>query len=156
MKNNDITHSDLVLKAAKWLKKHTENITIPNCSLVLKEMIAESAWGENPDVLGFSSTFSVVVEVKTSRSDFLADKKKFVREYPDTGMGQLRLFCCPEGLITGCDIHGEWGLLYWTGKKIKLIKPPILQESNLKAERSYLLSVIRRMKTEKWDGKYEE
>ncbi len=142
----NITHTELIEKASKWLKRHTENTFIPNCPFVLAELVAITHTGETPDILGFSSNRSVMIEVKVSRSDFLADRNKVFRNYDDFGMGQQKFYCCPEGLIKLEEIPDNWGLLYWTGKKIKIIKKGELQECNLQAERTMLLSVIRRLK----------
>jgi hypothetical protein len=141
-----ITHSELIVKAAKWLKRHTENSFIPNCSFILTEFVAITHTGETPDILGFSSNRSVMIEVKVNRSDFLNDSKKVFRNYDDFGMGQQKFYCCPEGLIEQNEIPDNWGLLYWTGKKIEIIKNGNIQECNLQAERTMLLSVIRRLK----------
>jgi len=141
-----ITHSELISKASKWLKRHTENSFIPNCSFILTEFVAITNTGETPDILGFSSCRSVMIEVKVNRSDFLNDKNKMFRNYEDFGMGQQKFYCCPEGLIKENEIPDGWGLLYWTGKKIEIKKNGNMQECNLKAERTMLLSIIRRLK----------
>ena len=57
-----------------------------------------------------NSTVSVVVEVKTSRSDFLADRKKAHRV--EGGMGTYRYFLCPTDVIRVDELPQGWGLLY--------------------------------------------
>ena len=148
---SNITHKELVSKAAGWLRRHKENTYIPNCSFILQELSAITETGENPDIIGFCSYRSVMIEVKVSRSDFLADKKKMFRSYDDFGMGQQKFYCCPEGMIQPEEIPDYWGLLYWTGKKIIITKIAKLTESNLRAERTMLLSVIRRVKENSFD-----
>ena len=142
----NITHSELILKSAKWLKKHNNNIIVPNCPFILTELVANTHHGEIPDVIGFSSHHSVLIEVKVSRNDFFNDSKKMFRQYEDMGLGQLRYYCCPEGLIKLEELPNKWGLLYYSGKKIQLIKNAELQEADIKSERVILLSVIRRIK----------
>ncbi len=148
---SSITHNELVYNAAKWLRRHKENTYIPNCSFILQELSAITETGENPDIIGFCSYRSVMIEVKVSRSDFLADKKKMFRSYDDFGMGQQKFYCCPEGMVKPEEIPDSWGLLYWNGKKIIISKIAPLTESNLRAERTVLLSVIRRVKENNFD-----
>lgn len=142
-----ISHSELIQKAGKWLKHHKDgNCIIPNCSFILAELVALTHTGETPDILGFSTNQSVMIEVKVSRSDFLNDKKKMFRGFDDYGMGQHKYYCCPESMIKPEEIPDNWGLLYWTGKRIKIEKYGKWQEANLISERTMLLSVIRRLK----------
>lgn len=54
---------------------------------------------------------SVVVEAKTSRSDFLADRKKPHRA-PGQGIGVYRYMLCPEGIIRPEEVPQGWGLLW--------------------------------------------
>ena len=68
-----MTHEQIVVIAGKWLKKHEQNIVIPNCSLVLTELVAATTSGEIPDVIGWCSWISVLIEVKTSRADYFRD-----------------------------------------------------------------------------------
>lgn len=62
------THADLVAPAARWLKGTVR------CGVVLTE--APSMDGESPDAIGWRSGYSVLVECKASRADFLADSRK--------------------------------------------------------------------------------
>lgn len=60
-----MTHSTLVSRAKKWLQqKH---------SIVVTEM---GTSGEEPDAIGFRMGFSTLIECKTSRSDYYADRRK--------------------------------------------------------------------------------
>ncbi len=73
------------------------------------------AWtscGEHPDALGFRNGASCLIEVKCSRSDFLADRKKVFRAEPEKGMGDWRFYLCEPGVITVDDLPAGWGLLY--------------------------------------------
>jgi hypothetical protein len=138
-------HDELVNKTAKWLRKHSQNIKVPNCPFILTELVSNTTYGEIPDVIGFGFR-SVMIEVKVSRSDFLTDKKKMCRKYENWGMGELRYYCCPENMIKVEELPDKWGLLYLTGKRIKLIKNSELHEAHIKSERTMLLSVMRRTK----------
>ena len=99
------THKDLVNIAYKWVLKNA------SCGVAFRELV--SANSEIPDVIGFSSWESMVVEVKVSRTDFLKDKKK---KHRSKGMGKRRYYCCPAGLIKITEIPENWGLLYVSEK----------------------------------------
>lgn len=110
-----LNHRNLCDIAVKWLKR-------PNssgghaCHVVVSEVA--SGWsGEKPDAIGFRATGdhsdgSIVVEVKTSRADFLADKKKPHRNGSTMGMGNWRYYMCPTDLIKPNEIPDNFGLLY--------------------------------------------
>jgi hypothetical protein len=95
------THSDLVEIAYKWLLKNG------SVGVAFKEL--RSCSDEIPDVIGFDSSQSVLIECKVSRSDFLQDKNKPHRA---KGMGVWRYYCCPEGLIKKDELPERWGLIY--------------------------------------------
>lgn len=62
-------HNDLCLKAVKFLKNNGFAVSFDD------RFQAATGTGELPDAIGFRNGVSVVIEVKVSRSDFLADKK---------------------------------------------------------------------------------
>ena len=140
-------HKQLTLQAAKWLKKHVRNITIPNCPYIASEWLTNTLTGEMPDVIGWCNWTSVLIEVKVGRGDFFADAKKTFRKIGKEGMGELRYYCCPVGLIRESELPEKWGLLYLNDKNnIEIIKVAERQESNLNCERSILLTMLRREK----------
>lgn len=101
--------------------------------------------GECPDVFGFGGTKTQMIEVKVSRSDFLADKKKLWRQNPSYGIGQMRSYLCPAGLIAVEELPAKWGLLYINDKnEIERIKEPEPQESNTTEEMNLAASILRR------------
>ena len=131
------SHSDLVEIGAKWLAKR--------CSVVVTEMVTYA--NENPDGLGFTTTKTTLIECKANRADFLADKKKFVRyQRPQQGMGTLRYYLCPKGLIKPEELPDNWGLL-WVNEegKIRQRVKATRQKKNLKDENIVLISAIRRL-----------
>ena len=86
------THSELVEIAYKWVLKNA------HCGVAFKELVTTAM--ETPDVIGFGGhRYSVLIECKASRADFLKDKKKPFRANPEIGMGKLRYYCCPKGLF---------------------------------------------------------
>ena len=138
------SHDELSVIVAKWLKKHEQNILIPNCATVAIDM--KTLEQEKPDVIGWNGSCSIMIEVKVSRSDFLCDFKKPFRKNPEKGVGQYRYYCCPYGLIKEDEVPENWGLLYLNDKnKIEIIKVAEMQKSNMIAERNILISMIRRL-----------
>jgi len=146
-----VNHDELVTKAEKWLRNTC------GCGVVFAEFKAST--NEIPDVLGWKWNYSILVECKTSRSDFLADKKKPFRKLPESGMGNYRFFLTPENLVTVKDLPQNWGLLYSTKRGIKVVHgaerkvkkggvPNCFtyhQEANIQAEKSMLISACRRL-----------
>ena len=140
-----MNHKELTLKASRWLKKHRQNAVIPNCSTIATEIVCLNAEGEIPDVFGWCSWTSVLIEVKVSRSDFKKDAKKIFREYPDMGMGEFRYYICPTDLIKVNELPPHWGLLYYSEERgIEIIQKAERQQANLQSERTLLLSLLRR------------
>ena len=142
-----MTHEKIVAVAGKWLKKHEQNILIPNCSLVLTELVAATTSGEIPDVIGWCSWISVLIEVKTSRADYFRDSLKPFRAYGNLSMGELKYYICPTGMISIDEVPEYWGLLYIDeSHNITIEKVAVACAANLKSERALLLSKIRRDK----------
>lgn len=143
-----MTHKEIIKRASKWLKKHQQNAVIPNCSLVVEDLVTANSMGEIPDLIGWCSWTSVMIEVKVSRNDFLKDKKKPFRKFANMGMGENKYYLCPTGLIQEKDLPENWGLLYIDDKaKITIEKIAERHEANLQSERTVLLSLLRRTKS---------
>ncbi len=118
-----MNHKELSDLAVKWLKRPNSQKG-HGCIVAASEL--RSGWnGEVPDAIGFrlhgNHVFSIVVEAKTSRSDYLADKAKNHRK--EGGMGNFRYFICHEGLIKKSELPCGWGLL-WVNSRghIKVIE----------------------------------
>lgn len=112
----EMTHKNLCDIAVRWLKKTNSNGG-PCCHIAVSEMTG--GWsGEIPDAIGFRAAGyddgAIVVEVKVSRSDFLADRNKPHRNGETIGMGKWRFYLCPEGLIKPEEVPEKWGLVYVT------------------------------------------
>lgn len=146
-------HDELCKQGVRWLKK-----TI-GARLAISEIVCSNTYGEIPDVIGWKSSYSILIECKTSRSDFKADSKKIFRQFPDFGRGQLRLYLCPDGIIKPEELPEGWGLLYYSPerknlKRIECFKGNIVcesgnlkfQEAQIKSERALLLSYHCRIK----------
>ncbi|NAX44820.1 MULTISPECIES: hypothetical protein [unclassified Vibrio] len=138
-------HDELCRRSAQFLKNNGFNV-------VFDDRFAPTS--EQPDAFGISGTSTCLIEVKVSRSDFLADSKKWFRQEPEKGMGDWRFYLCPKGLISVDELPHGWGLLYATEKQIRKVhgwpdngyfdynKPFV---GNHSAERSYMYSALRRM-----------
>ncbi len=138
-------HDELCVRAGKWLKSI-------GCGAYFDDRLVAST-SEQPDAIGWRDGISILVEVKTSRSDFLADKKKWFRKDPSKGMGDWRFFMCPTDLIKVEDLPEGWGLLYCDGKSVKKVHgfPPNTKwysmpfTSDKREETRILSSAIRRI-----------
>lgn len=142
----EFSHKDLVNRAFMHLKNSI------GCSVVFKER--QAACAERPDAIGFKyGSYSILIECKTSRSDFLADHEKFFRQNVVAGMGVERYFMAPVGVLSPEDMPHGWGLLEVYKRKRKNAMLPVIQEKdsiqfadrNKDAEITYLVASIRRI-----------
>lgn len=108
------THAELCKKAVIWLRR-TQKAGGGGCTNAFSEVRSNPHDGEIPDAIGIKTsrnTETIVVEVKTNRSDFIADQRKTFRQNPENGMGNYRYYLCPEGLIRASELPPKWGLIY--------------------------------------------
>ena len=121
-----MTHKDLIPIAAKWLASAHQ------CGVVLTEFHTQITH-EIPDAIGWCRRcWSVLVECKATRADFLKDKKKKSRD--KKGMGQERWYLAPSGIIKPEEVPDGWGLAEFKNNKVyKTVVP----------EHSYLLGKNR-------------
>lgn len=96
-------HKDLIDIGYKWCLKR--------CGFAFKELVTMNISGEIPDIIGFNTDGTFLLEAKISRIDFLKDKKKFFRINSECGMGDWRFFICPTGLLKKTDLPNMWGLI---------------------------------------------
>ena len=114
-KVNEFTHDDIADWCAARLKGLGYRFGFSN--------LTSAIHGEQPDVLGLDSWGnSIVVEVKVSRSDFFADKKKPWRANPEQGMGCFKVYLAPEGLLKVEDIPYGWQLWEVYGKNKPMLR----------------------------------
>ena len=132
-----MNHKQLVRRLAMWLKNSR------NYSVVVLER-STAVW-ETPDVLGFKGPRSLLIECKVSRSDFLADSKKRFRLIAETGMGDLRFYAAPKGVLTASDIPPKWGFLEISERCVTEISEAEEQQADKRAEVAFLVSAIRRL-----------
>lgn len=144
-----LSHAALVDRARQWLSGI-------NSAFVVTEFV--TAGCEIPDAMGWRCDTTFLVECKTSRSDFLADRAKSFRRWPSHGMGEFRYFMCEPGVIRPDDLPEKWGLLYVGAKRVTIEagKNPRFWpgsdferfhfgERNSGAETRILLSALRRL-----------
>lgn len=143
-------HGQLCQKASKFLMNNGFQVSFDD------RFKAIVGTGECPDVLGFRNSVSCLIEVKVSRSDFVADKKKRFRSESSLGMGDWRFYLSPPDIIQVDDLPFGWGLLHTVGKQIHKVHgwPPNTLwnsdkpfNSNKQAECNYLYSALRKVKT---------
>lgn len=116
-------------------------------------MTASTTSGEIPDVIGWCSWVSVLIEVKTSRADYFRDSLKPFRLFGNLSMGELKYYICPTDLISIYEVPEYWGLLYIDESyNITIEKRAVIHDANLKSERALLLSNIRRTKRKYYAG----
>ena len=111
-----MTHDQLVNRAIMWLWLRREHFS---CAVVISELT--SGGSEIPDVIGFWSGFSIVIECKANRQDFLQERHKVHHRCKDF-MGDYRYYMAPPGLINQNEIPDKWGLLEVHEKQIRIIK----------------------------------
>jgi hypothetical protein len=148
-------HSELVQLGAKWFRRN-------GFGVIATELRAIGC-REEADVIGFRSSCSAIIEVKISRSDFIADRKKPERLLR-IGLGVYRFYLVPSGLLLPQEIPSGWGLLFEDrGKVTDIIRPRgniwygyspdksidegwrrFQHQANLDAERHILYSIARR------------
>lgn len=98
-----MNHDKLVQEARRYLL-HTLG-----CGFAVTEM---RSGGEIPDAIGWKNhKTTVLIECKTSRSDFYSGKQKDHRQNPSTGLGLFRLYMAPKGLLDKDELPPKWGLV---------------------------------------------
>lgn len=118
-------HARLCDLAVAWLRRPNSSRG-HGCLFAVSE-IATGHGVEVPDAIGWrldGLPQSIVVEVKVSRADFLADAHKPHRQDPHTGMGTWRYYMCPDGMIQVDDLPPRWGLLWVKGRTVRPIHGP--------------------------------
>lgn len=150
------THAGLVKRARTYLKHEC------GCGVVLTELVALHAVGEVPDAIGWcvDMQLSILIECKTSRSDFRRDLNKLHRAMPHYGVGVYRFYMAPEGVIPAGQLPEGWGLIEVNSRRQVWMKagpdgakpynwrdgdPSWRFTTNMRAEKALLLSALRRV-----------
>jgi hypothetical protein len=132
-----MTHEDLRKRAVDWLTKRR------GCGVVLSELKSIYT-SEIPDAIGWKGPDSTVIEVKISRADFHAQKRKH-----HFGVGRKRYFLVPSNLVTVEDLgDSDYGLLWASDHQIRVIRDPTLRmDYDFRSETALLVSALRRVRT---------
>lgn len=133
-----MTHAELVERAGRWLR-----------SLGYGTVVTERLMGgvEEPDAIGWkASGFSMVVECKVSVEDFRRDARKPHRAHPELGMGHLRVYLTPPGLIQYPEfVPLNWGLAEAGVRGVRVVNKPQPQLGwDRFAELRWLIAYTRR------------
>ena len=122
------THQSLCQIAQKWLMRPASQKG-PGCTFAIVET-QNCINSEVVDAIGFrkyGTHASVLVEVKVSRADFLADAKKPHRINPKLGLGAYRYFMAPEGVISVNELPERWGLIEVNARgHVKVVRGHVL------------------------------
>ena len=144
------SHQDLVEIGYKWVMRR--------CSFAFMEM--KTIGIEIPDVIGFNTHGTFVLEAKVSRADFIADHEKSFRSVPRLATGDWRFYIAPTGLIDRFDLPLNWGLIEVDEKGRARLKDNPYGKGNMygkwtrcakneRAEKYILLSALRRVPEKK-------
>lgn len=145
MSKTNSLHYELCLLGAKWLRsrKNCEHYETP-WKYVAVELCVYGC--ENPDIWAFNGWSTIVVEVKTSRSDFFNDVKKWWRQpgYEECIGGNFRYYLTPQGLLKPEELPEGVGLLEYDGKKIVRTIPATRHSVSNHTDMIILASILRR------------
>lgn len=133
---NQHTHDALVVAASDWLTRSMR------CSVVISDRVSRAS--ERPDAIGWANGYSILVECKASRSDFLTDASKPHRAMASIGMGRSRYYFAPPGLIGKHDLPPGWGLVEWSGSPVVVVEANPMGDWNEHAEVQHLVAEVRR------------
>lgn len=142
-----LTHDELVEVGRRWLLHPWRNAGAGHsaCCLVLTEIVTSAS--ETPDVIGWNGYTSIILECKTSVSDFRADAKKFFRVNPDEGMGRQRYYIAPVGVIGEDEVPEGWGFIEVDdAERVHVRRASGQFSANQANELRVLLSLLRRLK----------
>lgn len=107
-------HAYLVQRAARWLRGTRR------CAVVATEKNCQHV-PLIPDAIGWTRDgFSILVECKLSRSDFLADRRKWAAQ-AGAVIGDERWYLTPKGLLRATDMPDGVGLAEVHGNQIRRI-----------------------------------
>lgn len=135
-----MTHAQLVDIAVHWLRTY-------RCGVVLSEQACVT--GETPDAIGWKGKcYSVVVECKVTRGDFLADLKKPWRNDAGHALGCERFYLAPRNLISVDELPAGWGLLDYHARRVSVLQKSgrnLRTDAGFRNEMNLLLASLMRV-----------
>lgn len=154
----DITHDDLVQRAETFL------VNDLNCGFAFTELHTSRVTMHGvPDAIGFirDGQCTVLIECKTSVSDFRRDQKKWHRQNDQPGLGNIKYYMAPRRITTKIDLPDGWGLIecYEHGGRIAAkrvhghrgqirksrVDNQYWHEADRSSERAMMYSALRRL-----------
>lgn len=111
-----MTHSELISVGWFIAELIMRRQLVGRSNMLITYEPGKTSLPESPDIIALSKGFrlkepSVVVECKATRADFLKDRKKPFRIYPDKGMGLFRAYVTNPGIAMEHEVPEGW-LLY--------------------------------------------
>lgn len=118
-----LTHRELCSAAVEWLMRPNSK-NGAGCTVAFSEV--QSPCGrEVMDAFGVRSvgweTYSILIEVKTSRADFRADLAKPHRQDPAQSGGTYRYYLAPAGLLSVDELPPRWGLIEYGRPRFRVL-----------------------------------
>lgn len=143
MSKTNSLHRIMCEEAAKILHKGSFDSCMGHKYVAVELM---TYGNEIPDVWATNGWSATIVEVKTSRADFLRDRAKKCRQNPIEGIGNFRWYFARQGIIKEEELPEDWGLAEAdeNGKYVKLVKLAAFQESSSLGSIATLCSIMRR------------
>lgn len=153
-------HHDMCLAVAKVICKKGVGKSIRPMPITAVELSTiTTGTVESPDIISFhqniSSSSCIVFEIKLSRSDFKADFSKECR-LSGRGMVVRRYYVVPTGLVSATEELNSWGLIYFDGKSLELVKESRLYDNTERdtfGETNTLINLIKR--GVKWNSVFD-
>ena len=153
-------HHDMCLAVARIIcKKGIGKSILPMPITAVELSSITTGTVESPDIIAFHQNISnsscLVFEIKLSRSDFKADFRKECR-LSGIGMGVRRYYVVPTGLVSMDEELNGWGLVYFDGKKLELVKESRLYDETERqtfGETNTLINLIKR--GVKWNSVFD-
>ncbi len=150
-----MTHDEVVTAAMNWLEGTCR------CYSVAGDGMTGALSGQIPDAMGWRGNgWSLMVECKTSLSDFHSDRAKAHRREESGHIGQERWFLAPRGVINPRrhTLPAGWGLAEVRGARVFRVVTPersvfnrgtfyVLDSAIQAHEHSMLLGVVNYYQT---------
>lgn len=134
-------HDRLARQAGRWLRR-------VGCAVVLVEARAGRG-GERPDAIGWLRDLeSILIECKVTADDFREEwrriERKEFRRSPGQGVGALRYYLAPRGVIDQLAVKPTgWGLLeMWPNGAISMAWESARFETNCAQEMRLLIAAM--------------
>jgi hypothetical protein len=145
-----VTHTEIVMRAVRWLRSRGYHA-------VLAEPTAVGGH-EIPDANGWTDGgYSVMVEAKTTRADFLKDRDKPIRNRPMAEqLGNERWFMTPRRMLLRSELPPGWGLVEVTDQKaFVVLTAPSHRVKAQRLELSLIADCLGRLQTQHYAEAFE-